>query len=126
MSAMAGTDGKVMQGANEILNMTAWTIDLKGDSVDTSAFGGSGWGSFTGTIKTWSATCSGNYDPADTNGQVALNNGLASAFTMKFYTDDTHYWTGSATLVGIALKSSATGVITTEYSFNGAGSCTYS
>ncbi len=125
MPAMSGTNGKVMQGANVVLNMTEWTIDLKGASVDTSAFGGSGWGAFTGTIKTWTAKCSGNYDPADTTGQVALNNGLASSFSMKFYTDATHYWAGDAALVGVGLKSSAAGVITTEYSFNGATSVTY-
>lgn len=126
MAAMAGTDGKIMQGANEIGNMTSWQVDLKAGQVDVSAFGGSGWGAFIGTIKTWTGKCSGNYDPADTNGQVALNAGLGDTFTMKFYTDGTHYWTGDAVLTDIGLKSSATGVITADYGFSGAGSLTYS
>lgn len=125
MAAMSGTDGKVMQASAEVLNMTDWTIDMKAGNVDTSAFGGSGWGSYTGTIKTWSGKCSGNYDPADATGQVALNAALGTSLAMKFYTDETHYWAGNAVVIGIGMKSSAAGVITVEYSFNGAGACTY-
>src|SRR6266496_3438671 len=120
MPAMSGTNGKVMQGANTVLDMTSWEVDLKADSVDTSAFGGSGWGASTGTIKRWSGKCMGNYNPADTTGQVALNNGLGNTFTMAFYTDATHNWSGSAVLTGLGLKSSAAGVITAEYTFTGA------
>lgn len=126
MAAMAGTGGKVQQGSADILNMTSWEVDLKAGQVDISAFGGSGWGAFLGTIKTWTGKCSGNYDPADTTGQVALNAGLGSTFTMNFFTDNTHKWSGSAVLTDISLKSSASGVITADYSFNGAGALTYS
>jgi predicted secreted protein len=125
MSAMSGTNGKVMQGANTVANMTSWDVDLKAGQVDISAFGGSGWGAFLGTIKTWSGKMSGNYDPADTNGQVALNAGLGNTFTVAFYTDGTHNWSGSAVLTDISFKSSAAGVITADYSFNGAGALTY-
>lgn len=126
MSAMSGTDGKIMQGANTIANMTSWEVSLKAASVDVSAFGGSGWGANLGTIKSWSGKCSGNYDPADTNGQVALNAGLGDTFALKFYTDDTHYWGGNGVLSDLSLKSSASGVITADYSFEGAGAVSYS
>ncbi|SRR6266496_1169524 len=126
MPAMSGTAGAVKNGANTILNMTSWEVSLKAASVDVSAFGGSGWGASLGTIKKWSGKCAGNYDPADTTGQVALNNGLGSTFTMNFFTDGTHKWTGDAVLVDVALKSSASGVITAEYTFEGASSVTYS
>jgi hypothetical protein len=126
MAAMSGTAGKVTQASADVLNMTAWTIDMKGATVDTSAFGGSGWGSFTGTIKTWTGKCSGNYDPADSGGQVALNGALATTVALKFYTDGTHYWGGNGTLNSISMKSSATGVITVDYGFDGVGALTYS
>lgn len=125
MAAMAGTDGKIMTGANTIANMMTWEVSLKATSVDVSAFGGSGWGASLGTIKKWTGKMSGNYDPADTTGQVALNNGLGDTFSLKFYTDDTHYWAGDAVLSDVSLKSSASGVITADYSFEGASSITY-
>jgi hypothetical protein len=126
MAALSGTGGKITQGGATILNMTAWNVDLKAASVDISAFGGSGWGASLGTIKTWSGKCSGNYDPADTTGQVALNAGLGNTFTMNFFTDNTHKWAGDAVLTDISLKSSAVGVITAEYTFAGASSIVYS
>jgi hypothetical protein len=126
MAAISGTAGKVTTGSDvEVLNMTDWTIDMKGTSVDTSAFGGDGWGSKTGTIKNWTGKCSGNYDPADTTGQTVLNNALATTVTLKFYTDDTHYWGGSGTIVGVSMKSSAVGIVTVDYSFDGVGAVTY-
>ena len=126
MAAMSGTNGKVTNGANTIANMMDWSVALKGTTVDVSAFGGSGWGASIGTIKTWTGTMSGNFDPTDSLGQVALNAGLAGAFTVFFYTDAVHNWTGSAILTDIAFTSSASGVIKVVYTFAGSSSLVYS
>lgn len=126
MAALSGTNSKVAQGANTIANMMDWEVDLKAAVVDVSAFGGGGWGANLGTIKSWIGKMNGNYDPADTLGQVALNAGLGTTFTVFFYTDAVHNWTGSAILTDIIFKSSAKGVITADYSFAGTGALTYS
>jgi predicted secreted protein len=126
MAAIAGVGGKVTQGGTTVLNMTDWSLDLGGDNVDTTSFGASGsWKAKVGTVKGWSAKCNGNFDGADTTGQQVLTNGLLSSFTMAFYVDATHNFSGSAILVGIVPKANAAGLVTMEYSFIGNGACTY-
>jgi len=127
MAAQAGKDGAVKLGSTMILNITEWSGDFAGDTEDTTPFQPSGgWRTNTATVKKWSAKCSGNFDAADTSGQVALHNGLLSTYTLNLMTDATHQWSGSAILVGIGDKTSATGMVTTEYSFTGNGAATYS
>jgi hypothetical protein len=126
MAAMSGTAGAVKNGANTILNLTSWDVDLKAGQIDVSVFGGSGWGAFIGAIKTWTGKCSGFFDPADATGHVALNAGLGATFTMNFFTDGTHKWAGDAVLTDVSVKASAAGVVTADYSFSGATVLTYS
>lgn len=126
MAAMSGTNGKVTNGATTIANMTDWDVTLKSTQVDISAFGGGGWSNSLGTIKSWVGTMTGNFDPADTLGQIALLPLLGTVLTVFFYTDAVHNWTGSAVLTDIAIKSSVKGVISAVYSWAGTTALTYS
>ncbi len=75
MSATGGRKARVMYGVNTIANIGEFSLSgLAADLLETTSFGD--------TVKTWERagiddageiSFSGNYDPADTNGQVALN-----------------------------------------------------
>lgn len=75
MAAIGGRTARVMYGANIIANIGEFKMSgFKPEMVESTAFGD--------TVKKWvragiddagEVSFSGNYDPADTNGQVALN-----------------------------------------------------
>lgn len=75
MSAVGGRKARVMYGANTVANIGDFSLSgLTPDLLESTSFGD--------TVKTWERagiddageiSFSGNYDPSDTNGQVALN-----------------------------------------------------
>jgi len=75
MASIGGRLAKVMYGSNIIAGIGTWSMSgFVPDIQEDTAFGD--------TVKKWkragiddagSISFSGNYDPADTNGQVALN-----------------------------------------------------
>jgi predicted secreted protein len=127
--AMSGTGGHVkigVAGANTLANINNWTISLKGESKDTTPFGAAGnMRQRTGTLKDWSAKFTGWIDPSDTNGQVALYNGLASTFTFQFDVDAVHHWAGSGVLSGLDVATAADDVGTSAFSVEAAGALTF-
>jgi predicted secreted protein len=121
----AGVGGQLLLSSNVVSNVDVWQLQQKALTKDTTSFGAPGsWQQNTTTIKNWNAKVQGRADPSDTNGQLALMNGLGSTFTTKFYVDGTHYWSGTAILTDIAPKTNANDVVTVEYSFMGTGACT--
>ncbi len=117
-----GVGGSVKVGSSTVLNIDVWTVTPKGNTKDTTPFGASGsWQQNTATIKEWTAKWDGRFDPSDTNGQVALCNGLLSAFTISMYVDGTHYWSGPTLYDGATFKSDVNGVVTVTYNFKGTG-----
>ena len=97
MAAIGGRLAKVLYGSNTVAGMGTWEISgFKPDVLEATAFGD--------TVKTWveagigdggTVTFSGNYDPSDTNGQVALN-ALANTGTLLtnlyFYESTSVFW----------------------------------
>ena len=75
MASIGGRLARVMYGANTVAGIGEWTLSgLKPDILEDTSFGD--------TVKKWKRagiddageiSFSGNYDPDDTNGQVALN-----------------------------------------------------
>ncbi len=121
-----GVGGGVKNGANLILNINTWALTLKASTVDTIAFGSvGGWNTRISTFKDWTAKFDGKTDPSDTNGQVALINGLGDTFTLEFDVDGTHHWAGSGILVGLDPKSDASGMNEVSFSVEGTGAITY-
>jgi len=97
MAAISGKLAKVMYGAVKVASMVTWTlsgyesqileITEMGDTVQKFIFGGA---ANPGTV-----TFSGNYDPADTTGQISLNTACKSEIPLTnlyFYETTTKYW----------------------------------
>jgi hypothetical protein len=97
MASVGGRLAKVMYGSVLIAGMGTWSLSgFEPDVKEDTAFGdtvkkykNAGIGT-PGTVK-----FSGNYDPADTNGQVAIN-ALATTdvgfTTLYFYESTNNFW----------------------------------
>jgi len=97
MAAISGSGGKVMLGSVVVANIKEWQISgFVMGTLDTTAF--------QSTIKTFipdktgdpgTISFSGNYDPADTAGQIAIN-ALCEAGTtstdLYLYANTSTFW----------------------------------
>ncbi len=98
MGAIGGRKARVMYGGNTIANLEEFSINgVEVDLQETTSFGN--------TVKTYiragidgagTVSFRGNYDPTDTNGQVALNALRSSSlgFTNLYFYDQ--YGAGAA------------------------------
>ena len=97
MSAISGSGGKVMLGSVEIANIKEWSISgFAMGTLETTAFGS--------TIKTFipdncgdpgTISFTGNYDPADTNGQAAIDALCVAGTTstdLYLYANTSTFW----------------------------------
>jgi len=97
MAAIGGRLASVRYGANLVAGMGTWTLSgFVPDVLEATAFGD--------TVKTFveagigdggTFSFSGNYDPADTAGQVALNalaNTGAELTNLYFYESTSVFW----------------------------------
>lgn len=92
---LMGRYASVKIGSSLVANLGRWNIDITMESIDVSAFG-STWGQFLPGQQSWKGTFEGNYDPADVAGQKAIETLALAAgamSTIKFFVDNTHYWT---------------------------------
>jgi hypothetical protein len=122
----SGVGGSVKNGANVIANVDVWDLPQKAATKDTTSFGASGaYQVNTSILKSWTAKIQGRVDPGDTNGQLALINGLGSTFTFTFAVDSTHNWSGSGIVTGIHPKTNVNDVATIEYDITGSGPLTF-
>ncbi len=109
---LAGVSANIKIGANAVAWMNTWTVTAKANVKETTAFqSASGYATKTATVKEWSVKIDGPLDATDTNGQVALINGLGNTFALEMDTDaaGTHKWTGSAILTAVEAHGSSTG-----------------
>lgn len=97
MASIGGRLAKVMYGSVVVAGIGEWSMSgFVPDVVESTAFGD--------TVKTWvnagigdagEVSFSGNYDPADTNGQVALNALTATDVgltNLYFYESTSVFW----------------------------------
>ena len=122
MSTYKGTDGYLMEASTVIGELNHWTLTLTSASIDTGAFQGDGWGSFTPGLLTWTGTGSGFWSMDDT-GQAALWTAATgnNSIELYFHTSDDYYYYGSANLTSIAIDDTLAGVATVTFNFQGTG-----
>jgi predicted secreted protein len=128
VAVIAGVGGSVQISSTTVASLNVWTVSAKGNTAKTTVFGTTGqWETEIAAVRNWTAKADGYLNDTDTNGQVALINGLNSTFTVTFNTgDSTHNWSGTAILTGIDPKADVASVETVSFSFNGVGALTFS
>jgi len=117
MAVLKGYSGNIKVGTTTIGEMGDWSLDVNIDIADTSAFGDE-WKKKTGTQKDWSGSCVGRLDPNDA-GQSQLTIGADVA--MRFYEDNSHYYSGNAIVESISRSATVGGVLEVTFNFAGNG-----
>lgn len=131
MGALGGQGGKLMYGSVTVANIKEWSMTGFTQSVaETTSFGA--------TVKTFIAadagdpgtiSFTGNYDPADTNGQVALEAVCKAGTTLTnlyLYANTSTFWrvaSGGSILVtkaaAVTMPRNGVGTVTFEGQVSG-------
>jgi hypothetical protein len=125
MAYLTGTDGVAKVNSATIINVKSWALDIGRNLEDTTALGDS-WDETSPTTGRCSGSIEVDYDPTDTNGQLAIQAVVLSgaSITLKLLTDPTHMWSGSAKFTA-SIKVAAKAMQTATLSFTGTGEWTY-
>jgi len=127
MSVHHGKNGKAKLGATTIAEVTKFSVNESVATSDTTTMGDAALNHLPG-IPGWTAKIEGNYDPADTNGQVVLT--IGASVTVGLYSDGDasgkKYMTGTATVVGKGTEASMGDKVTFSVDLQGNGALSIS
>jgi hypothetical protein len=125
MAVLVGNQGSFKLSTNTVLELDNWTMDVSTGLEETQSFGDT-WRERTATIRDFSGTASGRFDPADTNGHAALSTAALGGTTVsaRFYINSTNYYSGTA-FVQASLAAAENGLVTVSYTFTGTGALSY-
>ncbi len=124
MAIYTGKTGLVKADANTVGEIGEWSAQISKEFEDTTKFGDT-FKSKTATIGDWNGSFNGRSDMSDA-GQTALKAALLSgtpvAITLQQDTGKTI--TGNVLITGMNPSTTATGVATTAWNFEGTGAPT--
>lgn len=127
MAVHHGKNGKIKLTTNAVAEVTKFSVSESVGDSDTTSMGDTAMTHLTG-IPGWTAKVEGNYDPADTLGQVALT--IGASVTVGLYTDGDasgkKYMTGTASIVNASTDASFTERVTFSIDLKGNGALTRS
>jgi hypothetical protein len=95
MAQLTGKNATLKIGTDTVLEMVTWTLNITAETVSERVFGDD-WTKKVHIGNDWNGSFDGLYDPADTTGQVYMENATTSGTeitTLRFYVDATNYWT---------------------------------
>jgi predicted secreted protein len=124
MASHKGNDGSiVVAGSGTVGEVKSFSIETSAGTAETTTMG-SYAATHVPTITSWTASVDVLFDPADTDGQVALQVGIDEV-SVKFQmngtaTGDTYY-SGNALVTGHNRNSSYDGMIEASISLQGTG-----
>ena len=96
---LKGKDGLVTLGADTVVDLSSWSLEITREELDASVFGDEWKNTESGQIG-WTATVEGFYLPSDTTGQQALQDAILAdtlVTDLRLYFDNTSYWTPDVT-----------------------------
>jgi len=120
--ALAGKGGSVYIDTYKVAEISTWSLDLGADDIDITSFDSNGWKEFLAGLKEWSGSFEGNFDPTDTNGQVALINAWVNgeSVNLELRIDDTKKFSGTA-FVKPSIETPVDDKISFSCDFQGSG-----
>ena len=118
MAHYAGTAGQV-DAASNVTGIKSWTLDYTTDTLETTDFADAGVKAYIIGGSGWSGTFEGLKD-----GVPLGLAGASVAIALKETQTATQKWTGSAFITGIHANTSADGIVTYSYDFQGTGALT--
>jgi len=128
---LMGRFASIKIGSALVQNMGRWTLDIRSDEIDVSCFG-TVWGKMMIGMQRWTATLEGMYDPADTTGQLALQEAEIAATKLtdvRLYINTTSYWCPDVTgetnagafISGVSVSHDKAGVASVTFNVVGFG-----
>jgi len=124
MASHRGNDGSiVVAGSGTVGEVKSFSIETSAGTAETTTMG-SYAATHVPTITSWTASVDVLFDPADTDGQVALQVGIdevAVKFQMNGTATGDTYYSGNALVTGHNRNSSYDGMIEASISLQGSG-----
>jgi predicted secreted protein len=117
MAEVAGKGGSVTF-TGLTAGVKSWSLDLAGDTLETTDYDDSGHRTYIAGLDGWTANCELNWDTANT---VSIGDSATLTLTIV---SSTEAYSGTALVNGISVSSSVEGVVTATISFQGTGVCT--
>jgi len=120
--AHVGKDGVVKVGSDAVGSIRSFSIDYNSDTVETTKMGDAAR-TYTGTLKSWSASIDAIWLEDTDTGQQALNPG--DEVTLNMYPEgadsgDTYY-TGTAIVTGVSVSTSYDDLVMVSFTAQGDG-----
>jgi hypothetical protein len=140
MATLTGNDGAISINGISVLAVKNFSIDMKADTIETSAMGTdvrtyvTGMSSFSGSADVYfdPDTATTGFDAAETTFNPTAGLVGASGVAGKFYvakdyssTND-HVFQGSIIITGYNVKAAMDGMVEATISFQGTGATTFS
>lgn len=120
--AHVGKDGVVKVGSDAVGSIRSFNIDYNSDTVETTKMGDAAR-TYTGTLKSWTASIDAIWLEDTDTGQQALNPG--DEVTLNLYPEgadsgDTYY-TGTAIVTGVSVSTSFDDLVMVSFTAQGDG-----
>ena len=131
MAAIVGYSGSCTVGASSVGTAKAWSVDITGETVDTTNFASNGWKESVSTLKSWSGTITVNFDGGADSGEAAIIAGLTSGSSVALVlqtgatgSGTAEKFSGSANVTSMPITNDVNGIIEVSFSFEGTGALT--
>lgn len=125
--AIAGKSGKLGLGANTVVDVSSWSLELGADTLDVTALGDD-WKKFIAGLKEWSASAEGFYSVhTDATGQKALQDAYLNSteVSLKLFVNASNYYSGSAYISGMSVEDPVDDTVSISFEFQGTGALSY-
>ena len=128
MASHTGVDGVLKYDSNAVAELSAWTLDVNQEPVESTVLGSSAR-SFKPGIITWTGSAECFWDETDTaQSQIDTDMATVTTKTLELYPEGTTsadtYFSGTVIISSISRNSSVNGMITASFSFQGTGGLT--
>jgi len=97
----------------------SWSLNLVGDTLETTDYADSGHRTFIAGIDGWTGSCEVNWDTANSGLEVG-----ATIAALAFTIAAAEHYDGAAIVTGISVSSAVDGLVTMTVNFQGSGVCT--
>ena len=131
MAAIVGYSGSCTVGASSVGTAKAWSVDITGETVDTTNFASNGWKESVATLKSWSGSITVNFDGGADSGEAAIIAGLTSGSSVALVlqtgatgSGTAEKFSGSANVTSMPITNDVNGIIEVSFSFEGTGALT--
>jgi len=131
MAPIIGHSGSCTAASNAVGTSKAWSLDLTGETVDTTTFASGGWKESAATLKAWSGTITVLFDGGADTGEASLITGITTGATvaLELITSATgsgtaEKYSGDALVTSMPITNDVNGIVEVSFSYEGTGELT--